>query len=340
VDRVFAMLSLVTDWNGEEPIVPDYNYNQAGGNRVEAEANATAKVYAQVSKVYLNSKTHGWSKFPLITSPLKPGIPNLPSWAMDWDTFGNPHVGFWDKQIYLYKADGTWIQESKVTSQGILLTLGLSIGTISGIGKELPSKYSKNDNLNNEVNEILESWKELLPRGKELDAPYPGGGAWLNAWWRTLSGDCCQAADGNIRRLTDEDVGAFANAVDAGKFDDFRVFLEKPPPQAASSSAANTAEAAHHNLLHKVMIINMFPRRRLFVTSSGYLGFGREDIQVGDGIFVLPGANTPCVLRRVEKKFIFGNEEFNGHQSIGGCYVHGVMDGEGVRGEADLFGIV
>jgi hypothetical protein len=59
--------------------------------------------------------------------------------------------------------------------------------------------------------------------------------------------------------------------------------------------------------------------RRLFVTQAGLLGLGPDSAEVGDAIYIIPGASTPFVLRRKTKKQ---------HQIIGECYVHGIMDGE------------
>ena len=56
-----------------------------------------------------------------------------------------------------------------------------------------------------------------------------------------------------------------------------------------------------------------------FMTSSGHMGMGPQDIACGDEIVILLGARAPFVLRRVN--------DFD-CCLIGECYIHGIMYGE------------
>lgn len=81
--------------------------------------------------------------------------------------------------------------------------------------------------------------------------------------------------------------------------------------------------------------IRMGEGRRNFLTSSGNLGFGREDLEVGDIVCVLFGCSVPVVLRKMNGYYNFLRE----------CYVHGILEGEVVgaleKGEVEsqLFSI-
>jgi hypothetical protein len=67
-------------------------------------------------------------------------------------------------------------------------------------------------------------------------------------------------------------------------------------------------------------------RRRLCVTSKGYVGAVPPSTQVGDEIVVFAGMQTPSVLCHV------GLEQYC---YIGECYIHGTMNGEVLKdGEA------
>lgn len=76
------------------------------------------------------------------------------------------------------------------------------------------------------------------------------------------------------------------------------------------------------------------PLRRFFVTEDGSYGLGPGSIRVGDGIYILPGAAVPLILRRKDHKslpeFLYPTQienippEF--YVLIGACYVHGRMD--------------
>ncbi|KAK4445233.1 HET-domain-containing protein [Podospora aff. communis PSN243] len=76
--------------------------------------------------------------------------------------------------------------------------------------------------------------------------------------------------------------------------------------------------------------INLY--RRLFTTAEcGFVGVGMQEVKKGDVVAVLYGFSMPVVLR--------GDGEGKGRwRVVGECYVHGLMEGEGLgmleRGEA------
>ncbi|RYP59092.1 hypothetical protein DL769_008691 [Monosporascus sp. CRB-8-3] len=82
--------------------------------------------------------------------------------------------------------------------------------------------------------------------------------------------------------------------------------------------------------------------RKVCLTKSGHMGMVPMGARAGDSVAFPYGAATPLVLREVE-----GDPGFHGHdhpptlltkatsglyELIGECYVHGVMDGEALRG--------
>ena len=66
--------------------------------------------------------------------------------------------------------------------------------------------------------------------------------------------------------------------------------------------------------------------RRLMTSSNGLLGMVAESAQPGDAIAVLFGCSLPVLLRRVE------GDAAECYRLVGPCYVHGIMEGETVRG--------
>lgn len=60
-------------------------------------------------------------------------------------------------------------------------------------------------------------------------------------------------------------------------------------------------------------------RRRFVTTASGYTGMALENVEKGDGIYILLGCTVPVVLRPLPD----GSFEF-----MGECYIQGVMEGE------------
>jgi hypothetical protein len=61
---------------------------------------------------------------------------------------------------------------------------------------------------------------------------------------------------------------------------------------------------------------------KIFLTETGYLGFGPRCLRLGDVVCVLFGGGTPYVRRptSVPDEYLF----------LGPAYVHGLMDGEAI----------
>ncbi|TGO83835.1 hypothetical protein BPOR_0586g00070 [Botrytis porri] len=58
--------------------------------------------------------------------------------------------------------------------------------------------------------------------------------------------------------------------------------------------------------------------RRLFITSDGYIGWGHQQVEKCDKLYILHGSPVPFVLRPCGDFWIV----------VGQCYAHGLMNGE------------
>lgn len=63
--------------------------------------------------------------------------------------------------------------------------------------------------------------------------------------------------------------------------------------------------------------------RRFFVSSNGRFGWGVDGTKAGDEVVLFYGCDYPFVVRR--------DSQGSGWRIIGDCYIHGLMDGEGIR---------
>ena len=80
-------------------------------------------------------------------------------------------------------------------------------------------------------------------------------------------------------------------------------------------------------------------RRRIFFTDTGFVGTGPAGIQRGDALYLLVGGRAPFILRKsgkckvplVSSRRQLVTMERNCYELIGDCYVHGLMDGEGMK---------
>lgn len=71
--------------------------------------------------------------------------------------------------------------------------------------------------------------------------------------------------------------------------------------------------------------------RRFFVTKAGLLGLGPETSEVGDVVYIIPGASTPFVLRATGKK-----KKKKQYRIVGESFVYGIMDGEFMKRKPEL----
>jgi hypothetical protein len=314
IDRVYALLSLVADWGGRQPIQPDYRI-------------AVAEVYIAVCK---DTFVHKKSRMPLICCTQKPSLTGIPSWVTDWSSMRSQKVQeCWIAQIENYKAGGPVVGAFVLTDDNILKIPALKFDDIVLVGDVMC--YSDAT----ETKELFEDWQKLAGLELEPDRPYPGGSTWRDAWWRTICGDRCR--DGALsKRLTDEDVLACSD-----------YFTKKGHPTALKTSVSETGDkrqeqdkdAAKRTWRVDEIAEYTTDNRRLFVTNNGYLGLGREDVQMEDEIFLFPGARTPCVLRRTGNQFTHHRGDVSkpmeqGYMSLSGCFVQGIMYGEAATKEA------
>jgi hypothetical protein len=79
------------------------------------------------------------------------------------------------------------------------------------------------------------------------------------------------------------------------------------------------------HLLYGDTLRTILPGRTFFTTKEGYIGLCTASARPGDRICIALGGSNPVMLRPVPKS--------EGHYQVGGgCYVHGLMKGEGILG--------
>ncbi|KAL2009601.1 hypothetical protein VTN00DRAFT_5408 [Thermoascus crustaceus] len=82
----------------------------------------------------------------------------------------------------------------------------------------------------------------------------------------------------------------------------------------------------------EVSYLHVYGGRRLYVTERKYIGLGPEDVDAGDGVWILPGSYVPRVLR--EQTLEGGIKQY---RMVGDTYLHGIMQGEAMEGLGDCF---
>lgn len=73
---------------------------------------------------------------------------------------------------------------------------------------------------------------------------------------------------------------------------------------------------------------DLLVRRRLAVTSKGWVGKTHEEAEVGDHVAVSIGASVPFILRKPQEDMARRHD--NEYILIGDAYVHGLVHGKGL----------
>ena len=100
------------------------------------------------------------------------------------------------------------------------------------------------------------------------------------------------------------------------------------------SPISKSEEKSNYNYLFELDIQG----QRLFTTRKGYFGISSSKTQVGDLACVLLGGNVPFILRDlrpIDQPDCQLQHDSLSCSFVGQAYVHGIMNGEAIRGRTD-----
>lgn len=165
-------------------------------------------------------------------------------------------------------------------------------------------------------------WKDYaIPRQwAEVALDLPGG---EEQFWRTLTAD-------RRKVLLDDDGNVVYD--ETGK--PCGVNSKAPPEWGAKcrewmEGEMMVAQVPESQFLRQVASV-LKHKPRMAVTESSRLLLGPEEAREGDVVFILLGCSVPLLLRKVDYGSDDSDEADDEHELVGECYVHGVMDGEGM----------
>ena len=266
----------------------------------------------------------------------------LPSWAIDWTEPSNKGeekgqiLSEMSKQVYTASLDRKpdFVHHPRTDQLqvfGILEDIVYRIGDIGEGGYDFHNRIHQM--------EMLNSWKELIESSTKSGSPYAASSS-KDIFWRTTLGDVFLAegerlsaynvgdeqGESSIRRIGDDDRPIWEHW---WAWRNGRIELEDTPPGIEVPEVRNIGSS----------VTRASTGRRLFVTRRGYIGLCPSSGRVGDVVAVLLGGSTPFILSarsKRERALEEANSELqvqNTFVLIGDCYVHGLMDGEALRGE-------
>ena len=234
------------------------------------------------------------------------------SWAPDWTT--NAAFGL---QLYdLFSAAGSLKADVRRCSPHTLNISAVIIDSITNVAdmacaeeSELLDAYTQ-----------LKTWESIVDVPTNGSSPYASGQDRKDAFWQT------------VLMGVNADRSRRIHASDHASYRKWRAWLEQYA-EAADRERFLQAGSQHDLTKDYNNMLAFYPATRwFFLTEDGYFGLGPVEIQKGDVVCVLAGGKMPFVLRALDGFCGGCRGDQACYQLMGFAYVHGIMDGEMVRG--------
>ena len=311
-DKVYALIGLVLDPQGID-LKADYNIS-------------TEDLYVSVAIESLD-KRKDLTLLANAGMPSTPGDLKLPSWVPDW-TNNNEGRAIIAATL---AADAVNRSATKNSQPKLSISAGSKVLTIRGVQIDTIAKLETsllfgegvfqldNDAVRREArwNLRCKACLDSYVAFAEHACSFPEGQAREESLWRTL---CCDlTAEIPITRAPAEYVIGYkilqmANEAtrEDGQVDTLSLHLR------ASSLFPGQWD---HFTMFMGTLGGYCRGRNLCVTDGGYLGSVPTGSLVGDKICLLFGSRVPFLLRECNEGYF---------KLVGECYIHGMMDGEGM----------
>lgn len=310
-DKIFALLGLASDREElkKKGVYPDYSKSHQ-----EVYALTTAALLQQGHLSILS-----YVQYPKVQK-------SLPSWVPDWSrSITNPLQIPNDDHMTMepkFYASGKTTQTPSVVVNGRSLSLdGYVYDKIYKVG-EFPRRLSSN-----EV-PILEtfSWPgewliEILRLTYQRNHHFSTFEERLRAAARSSTGGTAYLRTAQLSRAGDSRFEEAAFLLRNG-INNIKNKYIKSEAERFLANEGLKQRLQNMNMLHLHLsneIIGRSPKRLPFITSKGHMCLGADNIQEGDCVAIIKGAEVPYILRL---------QQTGSYQLIGEAYVDGIMDGE------------
>ena len=298
LDKVYALMGLFPD--GTFPRVPSCDYELS-----------PSTLYTRITCDLIQAQ---WNLIPLIGQRGEPKeTEGLPTWVPDLvrrHEYKNRPWMFWNHSFRYNRfsaAGDERLADDSVTGGPALWLRGVYVDTVVEVGEVLTDDNNTEPS-DEQLVSTISSWKKILTRymSGKADENYIGGGAWIDAFWRTMLGDLIMDFEVPLRRATSSDRQQFDSFVENLSFNETYYSLRQ-------------------------MVVN----QAFFITQDGYIGLGPPTVIAGDAVWVLFGASVPFVLRPQGDTIWQDPEEARpnsrSYHFVGDAFVFGIMDGEAVE---------
>ena len=299
-DKVYALLGICNDVRMGD-ITIDYSFS-------------VARVYCEAAKFIFRKER----SLKLLSACQSYGSSvELPSWVPDWsmDARFRPmrsmiswEAGEEEEDVRrTFNAAGSRSAQVNISDDMRAMTIqGMVCATISSLGTDIGNgaDFVETPESQKRMFSLFYTWWSLAKKcTMEMTTQDERR---IDAFWRTIITDM-----GLYRqKATPEKEG-----------NQFRLWMRKTNYSAFEAEDLVIPDGRHQWLEFTASFQQATTNRTFFITREGHMGLGPRNIEPGDVVCILVGAQVPFVLRASN----------DGYALLGECYCHGIMYGEAVR---------
>jgi WD repeat-containing protein 55 len=242
-------------------------------------------------------------------NPLQPG---LPSWVLDLES---PSTSFVFEGQVPFSSSGTTQPQVKKTSNPMHISL---VGRLIDKITDLCDPYPANpESVQNQSASEWKQYQEATVQWHQQTTQFVSGSKDLEIYWKLMVANRINGSppEFSYKRYLD----VWFDVVRTASVQGAQISLdhvERPADDPHFRTRVDQTREAFY-AFGKIA--------RLFSTQTGGFGMGPVGCQRGDVVVIFHGASTPFLLRPVVSSGLAQHYEL-----VGSCYVHGMMDGEGL----------
>lgn len=308
-DKLFALLGLATDAN--DPVLrPNYTASV----REVFTASSRYMMTTNKSLRILHIAGIGWSR----------QIQDLPSWVPDWSA---PHrVTIFGDMVdnAAYQASASLLSNVKAGPSPMSITLKAIFVDAMRVWLPQPDvtlSWRLTYAGSNEYRHAMMSWVDQLRAAVGSSSYYAQNGFDKNdVLWRAMIANTIRP-------------GLPAREEYHHFFESWILFHHQPATN--GNDGNDDSDGSDGSIDEKTWdeawtfngaFSDAMQARVIFSTEKGLVGIGPPYIQPGDSVCIIIGAQTPFLVRKVKS----ATEQAPMYEVVGDCYVHGLMNGEGL----------
>ncbi|TQN69888.1 Heterokaryon incompatibility protein 6, OR allele [Colletotrichum shisoi] len=316
-DKVYGLLGVCQD-SDRSAVKANY-----------ADTFSNVELYRNLTAHHPSGDPTGWRLAVVFTS-IDHESPDLPSWVPDWrKTRRTASLEYPTTTRAVYKASGrfkTAIGKTDVVMDsqrpGELRVRGISVDTAVRMSDPFADCHLTYTNpaVSNKALFGLFGFVRQLQE-------YPGQDTVFSAFWNALVAGKDESGMAKAPSSFEEIISLLLDATTGlspslpGQTYSVR---QRRPVGKGRLELGNLASRTPGKTFHEVetAMARAVTDRRLGITSRGYLGLFPENGKTGDEVLVLDGCHVPFLMRTAGT---------NRRRLVGECYLHGIMQGEGVE---------